>query len=522
MASSLQVVSAENTQAGAAEHYRRAATHFQRQEFDQALNECQEATRIRRSFIEAYDLEGRVLIVEERWEEAESAFKTALEYNPRYLEAHSGLSLSYYRQQKNDMAAKEALAALALEPRDPLANFVLGLVYYSRRNLQAAVAHLGRAGRLTEGSSEGLFTMARIYLYEHERQKGLEYVQKAAVQRNLSAADQFELGRLYDEYGIYGEEATIFSRLCKQFPTSFEAKYNLALATFHLEKVSEARSMLQQSIAENPQAVAYDLLAACDEALHDPTAATESYVRAIELDPLNEDYYLRVAQLAMDYTAYDRGINDLRVGEQRLPRSYRIRLLLGRIYEAQGQISEAESSYREAISLNPKYNLSWALLALFLARRNRPAEAMETIQAGVAEIPKDFLVPYVHALILSQAPNGNNPVIAKEVFALLKYSIGANPNFVESRYLLGRFYFDKGDFLVSRRELEKAQELNPHHYATNLLLIRVYKKLSDPTKLAKATKLLEEGSTNQRYSRYASMRRDADQESILFWETDQP
>jgi len=519
---SLQATSAKNAPASAAEHYRLAGMHFQKREFDQAIMECQEATRLRPNFVEAYNLEGRALIVEERWEEAEATFKVALGHNPRYLEARSGLSFSYYHQQNNEMAEKAALAALALDPRDLLSNFVLGLISYSRRDLQAAVAYLGRAGGLPEGSSEAQFALARIYLYQHERQRGLEYVHRVSELRNLSAADQFELGRLYDEYGLYAEEAPIFSRLCNQFPTSFEAKYNLALATFHMDKVSDARNILQQMIAENPRAETYDLLAACDEALGDPAAAEQSYVKAIELDPLNEDYYLRGAELAMDRLAYDLGINILRVGLQRLPHSYRIWLLLGRIYDPYGKVSEAESSYREAVSLNPKYNVSWALLALFLARRERSAEALKAIQAGLTEIPKDFLLPYVHALMLSQTPEGNNPAMSKEIYALLKSSVAANPNFVESRYLLGQFYFNNGDFLISRRELEKAHELNPHHYATNLLLIRVYKKTNDLGKISKVNQLMEEGRTNQSLSRYASRLRDANQESILFWEIDQP
>ena len=226
-------------------------------------------------------------------------------------------------------------------------------------------------------------------------------MRKAAELKSRSPADRFELGSLYDELGDYQDAVTVFGRLCREFPGSFEANYNLALATFHLERFSEAQDILRRTIDENPRAEEYDLMTACNEESDDPVSAAKSYAKAIELDPTNEAYYLRSAQLALNRMAYDFGI------------------------------------------------------------------------------------------------------------------------FVESRYLLGRYYFDAGDLPTSGRELEKARALNPYHYATNLLLVRLYKKTGDPVKMAETKKLLEGARTNQAYSRYASRVRDASHESILFWESGQ-
>ena len=505
--------SSEHREKKALEHYQRAVQLFQRQEFWRAAEECQQATRIRRSFTEAYDLWGVALLSLGYLEGAEGRFKEALKQDPESPQSRGHLSFTYYRQNKHELAAREAQAVLAVNPNDPLTNLVAGLVAYFKRDTQEALRNLRRAGPLADRNPEALFALARMYLFRHERATGLKFVHKISALLDLSKADQFELGRLYDDYGLHEEAAKIFSELIQQFPTSYEAKYNLALTYFHQEKVQQASELLQQLVIRHPRPEAYDLLAACYEELNEIGNASGAYEKAIELDPSNEDYYLRWGHLAMNLMAYEVGIKNLLVAMQILPNSYRIRLLLGRFYESHGKMSEAEISFREAISLDPHYTLSWALLAMFFHHRAQDPEALQTTQAAISENPNDYLLPYVHALILVRSPEKGER-LTEEVEALLKRSIAVNPNFIHSRYLLGRSYLDRGEIQASRRELERAQELNPSHYPTNRLLFRVYRKLGETTKVAEVMQHFKQGK--KRKPRFSSRRKVSLDESILF------
>lgn len=69
----------------------------------------------------------------------------AVQYNPKYVQAHSSLSFCYYHDPNSEAAKKEALIALALDPRDMLSNLVLGLISYSRRDLRSSVVYFGNA-----------------------------------------------------------------------------------------------------------------------------------------------------------------------------------------------------------------------------------------------------------------------------------------------------------------------------------------------------------------------------------------
>lgn len=499
----------QNTASASVDHYRRAGESFRARDYAHAIEECKKAVETQPHFAQAYDLEGRALTALNRYEEAEAVLKEALKQNPKYLDARTNLSFAYYLDKKQELAVREAHAALALNARDVRANLVAGLASYSENEFAEAISCLRRAEPLTGNTPEALVALIRSYLALHDRESAIKRLGQLAHQSELSAADQFDLGQLYDEFGLYQEEASTFARLSDDFPSSFEAKYNLAVADFHLGKTTEARELLEKSLASQPRGEAYDLIAACDERLREIPAAARAYVNAIEVDPYNEDYYLRLAMLTMLAAAHDVGVAELQVGLKRLPKSFRIRWMMGTIEEGHGEPVKAEYWFREAISINPRYNLSWALLALFFARRARLPEAFEVLRVGILQNPDDYLLPYIHGLILIQ---NQQPGVSttKEVEALLKHSIALDPNFVESRYHLGRLYLDQGDLNAARVELEKAQAIDRYHYGANLLLNRVYRKLGDTAKAAEAVKLLEEGG-----NRYIHDRQEPTDESIL-------
>src|SRR5260370_13986876 len=162
------------------------------------------------------------------------------------------------------------------------------------------------------------------------------------------------------------------------------------MALFLGEKLEQASDLLQGLVAEDSRPEAYDLLAACYEALGKNADAARAYEKAIELDPANEDYYLRWGQLALNLMAYETGIKNLLVATQRLPQSYRIRLHLGRLYQAYGNAGEAEKCFREAIATKRNYPMSWALLAMFFQSTGQVAEALRIIRAAVSISPNDY------------------------------------------------------------------------------------------------------------------------------------
>jgi Flp pilus assembly protein TadD len=83
---------------------------------------------------------GRALYREERYQEAQSAFESAIEMNPEDAEAVAGLAYTLHRQGEEPAAIVEIRRALALSPGYHEARIYLGHLLYDRGDWQGALA----------------------------------------------------------------------------------------------------------------------------------------------------------------------------------------------------------------------------------------------------------------------------------------------------------------------------------------------------------------------------------------------
>ena len=55
-------------------------------------------------------------------------YQAAIEADPNFMGAHSGLGFQYWRESENELAEKEFRAELQRFPSDPVSNCILGLI----------------------------------------------------------------------------------------------------------------------------------------------------------------------------------------------------------------------------------------------------------------------------------------------------------------------------------------------------------------------------------------------------------
>ena len=99
-------------------------------------------------------------------EEARSYFKRALEVDPHYARAYTGLSLSYFNEwscqlwERSEisecLAYENASKAIKLDENDHVSHLVLGRVYLYRRHFDRAEWHLDRSLTLNANDSDSL------------------------------------------------------------------------------------------------------------------------------------------------------------------------------------------------------------------------------------------------------------------------------------------------------------------------------------------------------------------------------
>ncbi|MGZ5023064.1 MAG: tetratricopeptide repeat protein, partial [Chthoniobacterales bacterium] len=127
---------------------------------------------------------GAVYLRARRWEEAESAFRRALEIDNDSAAAWCGLATALLRRHQPVEAAESALHALGLQPFFPAAHFQLGV----------ALARLGWPGRAAQAFEIGL-TMRRDARWARRYQAGLRRQlarsgrsQKSSISKRAPAA----------------------------------------------------------------------------------------------------------------------------------------------------------------------------------------------------------------------------------------------------------------------------------------------------------------------------------------------
>ncbi len=111
-----------------------------------------------------------------------------------------------------------------------------------------------------------------------------------------------------------------------------------------------------------------------------PALAENTYRRALALNA--DDHVARgfVANLLAQRGAKEEALNELQLLARVRPTQASIPFNIGFIQESLGRLEEAESSFRQALVLDPKLDRAWYGLGLVLISLGRPQEALEALK----------------------------------------------------------------------------------------------------------------------------------------------
>jgi len=130
----------------------------------------------------AETVRGRALLEAGRLDQAEAAFKDALQADLFYGPAHNNLGTVYYRQKRHYLAAWEFQYAAKLMPARPEPKNNLGLVLEAVGRLDEAAGHYERALALASDSPELAGNLARCRIRQGRRDdETRELLQKVAM-----------------------------------------------------------------------------------------------------------------------------------------------------------------------------------------------------------------------------------------------------------------------------------------------------------------------------------------------------
>ncbi|MGF1445291.1 MAG: tetratricopeptide repeat protein [Pikeienuella sp.] len=330
-----------------------ARLHLARQELGEARAVIGQILEREPNDPEALTLRGRILIADERYEEAIRDLRAADAERPENVETLRLLALAHERNGNRDLAGERLAAAVAASEQDP--ETVLAYVRHLLRDARVAAAENLLVGALAVNRGDLRLTeaLARVHLRQGEFgrvEATAQRLQRDDASREMGdrlLAAAFAAQRRYDDTITVLESTAAAS--------DNPSAYLSALVATHLRNrdLEAAREVISAALAENENdSNAVRLQATLALVENQPEIAGNLFRDAVRIAP-----ELPINHLALFRYHLARGETEvaeaaLRAGLSATD-SDQIRLNLAMLYETNGRIPEAIAEYEQLYERQP-------------------------------------------------------------------------------------------------------------------------------------------------------------------------
>lgn len=445
---------------------------IRRGDFASAVQACEAGLKQQPRDFQLWTLKGIALQGVGQNKESLAAFRRALAFNPKFLPALQGAAQLEY--QLHDPNCRKTLETLLQLRPEPTVYAMLGVLAFEAKDCATAIKHYTAAGEAA----------------------------RDPIIRWQSAACHFQLQRW--------EPAETQFRELLALKEDDRIRYNLGLAQVNAKKFAEAVATLQPLANKSaPEPDAVSLLAIAHEGAKQLTEAFDVLRRVINLYPREERLYADLANLCLEHSAIDLGIEVLEVGMKNNPQSARIQTMLGVLLARADRMPKAEEAFRRAEQLAPDAAFGRVGLAVAMLQLGATDEAVKHLRGQLQRTPNDAQVSLMLAQALLQ--KDSSPAEMKEAHTLLRSLIARQPNNARAFSLLGKLYLRREETVNAARALETAIKLDPSDRNSTYQLMTVYRKqgrIKDAAALQdRVQKLLdEEREADVEASRYRLVR----------------
>ena len=256
-------------------------------DIDEADRQVEQTLGAEATDLEAWVLQGEVPLLQKDYQEAESAFSTALQYNEKYLLARIGLTRALLAQGKPDEALQHIevlteanpysavnayLAALAarqqgdvpamqfalrevlkVAPNHPAGLLMLGAIHYRNNELELAHELLSRFVDVQPDDLRGSKLLAAVLIKQKEYERGIALLEKAAATSPDEPQLLALLGSAYMANKNYQKANELMARAAELQPDISAIRTQLALTFFATGDADKGVSELQSIVAADPE-----------------------------------------------------------------------------------------------------------------------------------------------------------------------------------------------------------------------------------------------------------------------------
>ena len=372
------------------------------------------------------------------------------------------------RKEKTDEAIKTAEKLVEQQPGAE-AQIIMSRLYERLGNIDGAAQALAQAVATGNGPSRAhaLAAQAAFELRVSSGQQALGHAQDA-VTLDATPYTLSTLARAQERIGDAPAALETAQRAVEAGPQNPLAHAAVGYALLGLGRNDEAIATFKQALSLAPK----DDCLLCDEfkvnyarvemarALLATGNAAEAIVvarEATEKDPQSGRAFavLGAAILADDPKNWSDAIAQAQQGAFVNPKNPIVRVEVARIFEAAGNVQQAESAYRMALQVDPAYAPAQVALIQVQIRRGELEGALADAQKLVEKAPQSGPANVELGRILLRKGE------LKQAIAPLEAAVKYSPGVAEAQAMLGTAYQYTGMPDEAAASYEKAVELDP-------------------------------------------------------------
>ena len=408
------------------------------QQYDQALLIIRPALKQRPTDFRLWTLEGVIFSMQDKAQDARSAFEEALRISPQYAPALKGeVQILYEAGDHRVIPYLERI--LKNDPEDHTAHEMLAVIERKEDRCEPAVAHFAASQDATEKHPASL----EAYGY-----------------------CLFQLKKFQDAIPV-------FEKLIALFPNRAYPRYDLAVVQVALQQNEDAVKTLEPLLT--PDQSDPDILSLASqaaEAIRDTPKAVALLRQAIVLSPTTQDYYIAFATLCLDHESFQVGIEMINAGLSRIPNAANLYLSRGLLYAQEAEYDKAEADFARAEQLDANQSISSYAADLAQVQKNNPDEALRRIRLQLSAHPDSALLHYLLAQLLMKNDPATDSDAYKEAMKEDVRALELKPDLVSARDMMASLSMRAGQYETAIEQCRTALQYAPNdETATYHLLI---------------------------------------------------
>ena len=406
-----------------------AQLHFDFRKMDKAQKVVDEILEKDKGNVAANFLKGRLNLAQKDFAGALDRFNLVTREWPRNAGAHYFKALSLLGQRKGQLAEKDLVKAVELNPRLIEARLLLAERYLRQRDKDLAREQIDAVLKLAHRNVKGLMLKGSLDVLEGKRKAAEStFLQVTKVKPDYAPA-YVRLGLLYQLTKRGNEARKSLKKALEINPRQIDA---LALLVgIHLRKKEFDNALTLCKIQQSKigdfsrgQAALESLMGKIYLAKGKKQAAELHFKKAVGTDPNLLGPYVSLARIYLSGDRWQEAVQEYENILKKNPKFLPAYMALGAIYDQKGMGEKAETFYRKAL-----------------------------------EMKKDF-APAANNLAWNLATGGGNIDEALGYGQIAKEQMPKNPAIMDT---LGWIYYLKGSYLSAISEFQDSIALDPEN-----------------------------------------------------------